>query len=91
MDELEARYEGLTKRRQELADKKAAVVAELAARRRALKTLMEKAREEGFDPDNLAADIKHLSQVITVKLDNFEADIDAAESIIEPMMAEIER
>lgn len=89
MDELEEKYKVLTNRRQKLVDQKTAIKAELAARRRALKSLMDEAREEGFDPDNLAAEIQHLSQVITVKLENYEADISAAEEMIQPMLAEI--
>lgn len=90
VQELETRYKTLMARHDELGKNKVEIEAELAARKRELKKLMKQAKEAGFDPDNLKEDIQRKQQVLAVKLDSFEADISAAEQIVQPMLREIQ-
>jgi hypothetical protein len=91
IDELEVRYKNLVDRRNTVQRDKDKVDAELAARKRALVQLIEQARKEGFDPDNLQADIRRMSEVLAIKYDTIEADIKAAEDLLKPMLREIEK
>jgi chromosome segregation ATPase len=88
--ELENRYKELNQRRETLQQSKMRIEAELSSRKRELKNLMKQAEEAGFDPSNLKEDIKRLKQVLTVKLDTFQADLEAAERLIQPMLKEIQ-
>jgi chromosome segregation ATPase len=86
---LEARYKDLVSRREALRGDITTVEAELGARRRRLKSLMEEADSEGFDPNNIQEEIRKGTEVIRVKLDAFQADIEAGEKMVRPMMEEI--
>lgn len=90
VQDLEVRYEALLVRSEELEKNKVRIEAELAARKRELRKLMQQAKDAGFDPDNLKEDIQRKQQVLAVKLDSFEADIAAGEQIIQPMLKEIQ-
>ena len=85
------RYKALLARRDALRDSKAQIEAELGARRRRLKDLMDEAKAAGFDPNNLQEEISKGSEVLRVKLDNFEAEIDAGEKELRPMLEEIRK
>jgi predicted nucleic acid-binding Zn-ribbon protein len=76
IEDLDEKYKRLTQRRDLLQKDKNRIEAELEARRRNLKTQMEAAKKEGFNPDNL-------------KEDNFEAELDEAERVMRPMLDEI--
>lgn len=89
VDELEARYNRLTDRAQALERSVTKVEADLEAHKRALKKSMDECREEGFDPNNLKDEISHFMEVISLKLDTFEADLKAGEAQIAPMLEEI--
>jgi chaperonin cofactor prefoldin len=88
--DLEVRYEALSVRYEAIDKNKVQVEAEMAARKRELKKLMQQARDLGFDPDNLKEEIQRKKQVLAVKLDGFEADMDTVEKMIQPMLQEIQ-
>ena len=90
VSELEKRHKDLVVRREALKGNVTSIEAELAARRRRLKSLMDEAESEGFDPNNIREEIRTATEVVRVKLDAFEADIDAGEKIVRPMLEEIE-
>jgi chromosome segregation ATPase len=89
VEELENRFKTLNQRRETLQQNKMQIEAELSSRKRELRNLMKQAEEAGFDPSNLKEEIRRLKQVLTVKLDTFQADLEAAEKIIQPMLKEI--
>jgi len=89
--DLEARYKGLQGRLTTLKADKGTVEAELAARQRALKKSMDECRAAGFDPDNLQEEIRRAKEVVGVKLDTFQADIEAGEKIVRPLVEAIRR
>lgn len=89
--DLEERYKGLQERLASLKADKSTVEAELAARQRALKKSMDECRDAGFDPDNLQEEIRRAREVASVKLDTFEADIEAGEKIVRPLVEEIRK
>jgi len=90
IQDLEARHQALSTRYEALKEGKVQVEAELAARKRELKKLMQQAKDMGYDPDNLKEDIQRKEQVLAVKLDSFEADVSAAEQIMQPMLRDIQ-
>jgi hypothetical protein len=87
---LEAKHKRLTSKRDELMKSKMKIEAELSVRKRALREAMDECRKQGFDPDTLAEDIKKLKEVLSVKLDVFEADLVHAEEQMKPLLKEIE-
>jgi len=89
VEELENRFKALNQRREALQQNKMQVEAELNSRKRELKNLMKLAEDAGFDPSNLKEEIRRLKQVLTVKLDTFQADLEAAEKIVQPMLKEV--
>lgn len=90
IEDIDARYKALLKRRDALQQSKVLVEAELAARKRALKEAMEECKKAGFNPDNLQDEIHRAKEVLAIKLDNFAADLDAAEAIMGPILKEVE-
>lgn len=89
VEELDSRYKVLNARRESLHRDKMKIEAELNSRKRELKNLMKQAEDAGFDPSNLKDEIKRMKQVLVVKLDTFQADLEAAEKLIQPMLKEI--
>lgn len=89
-EDIDVRYKRLTEKREALLTQKIKLDAELAARRKALKEIMEECKKNGFDPDTLSEDLKKMKEVLLVKLDVFEADLNDAESQIKPLLKEIE-
>jgi hypothetical protein len=87
--DIETRYKALTARREVLAGNKMKLDAELDARKRALRTAMEDCKKAGWDPDTIADQIKKMKEVLVVKMDVFEADLQTAEDQVRPMMKEI--
>ncbi|KKL72963.1 hypothetical protein LCGC14_2079650 [marine sediment metagenome] len=87
--EQEKRHKDLVVRREALKDNVTSIEAELGARRRRLKSLMDEADSEGFDPNNIREEIRKATEVVRVKLDAFEADIGAGEKMVRPMLEEI--
>jgi hypothetical protein len=89
IEDIDARYKALLKRRDEVQKNKLLLEAELGTRKRALKEAMEECKKAGFNPDNLPEEIQRAKEVLAIKLDNLSADLDAAESIMKPMLKEI--
>lgn len=89
-EEIENKHKELNRRRETLQQNKMQIEAELNSRKRELKNLLKQAEDAGLDPKNLKEDIKRFKQVITVKFDTFEADLGAAERLIQPMLKEIQ-
>jgi len=89
IEDLDEKYKRLTQRRDALQKDKTRIEAELEARKRNLKAQMEAAKKEGFNPDNLRDDIRKSEEVLALKLDNFEIELDEAESAMKPMLEEI--
>lgn len=88
---LEDKYNNLLQRQDVLKQSKSVIEAELGARRRVLKELMDQIKQEGYDPDNLKDEISKIENVIELKISTFEVEINAAEKIISPMMEEIQK
>jgi hypothetical protein len=91
IDELVKRHQKLSIRRDSLVTQKSHIEAELAARKRNLKKHMDAAREAGLDPNNIRQEVHHLNQVMRVKLDTYESDIEAAEKLLRPMVDDINK
>lgn len=91
VSQLESRHKELVERRDSLKGDVTKVEAELAARRRRLKALMAEAEKEGYDPNNIQEEIRKAKEVVRVKLDAFEADIQAGEKMVRPMLEEIRK
>lgn len=89
--DLEERYRSLQERLGNLKTDKGMVEAELAARQRALKKHMDECLAAGYDPNNLPEEIRRAREVAGVKLDTFEADIEAGEKIVRPLVEEIRK
>lgn len=90
VEDLHGRFRTLCARRDDLQQGKARIEATLEARKKDLKNLLDKARADGFDPNNLEDDIKRAKEVFRLKLDNFEAELDEASSMLGPMKKEID-
>jgi hypothetical protein len=88
-ESIEERYKTLVQRREVLQQNKNRIEAELEARKRSLKSQMELAKKEGFNPDNLKEDIRKSEEILSIKLDNFQIELDEAERLIGPMIEEI--
>lgn len=91
IEKIEATYKELTARRTTLQNNVNRVTAARDERKKTLKETIDEAKKEGFDPDNLQADIQHLGQVLVTKLDVLAAELTDSENIIRPMLKEVER
>ena len=89
IEQLDTDYKALTSRREQLVQNKVRVEAELAARKRSLKEAMDECKKAGFDPNNLQEEIRKAKEVLSIKMDNFRAELEASEEIIKPMLREI--
>ena len=89
VDDIERKFRDLSKRRNDLSSNINKIEAELAARKRQLKERMDACRSDGFDPSDLQNQLARNMQVLSVKLDVFEAELKDAESAVRPMLAEI--
>jgi len=78
-------------RRDALFQNKSAVLAERDALRRSLTKLMETAEKEGFDPENMKADLMRKIEVERTKLEVYMADLSTSEAMINPMLQEIRK
>lgn len=90
VEEIEARHQALSSRATKVQQDKANVEAELNARKRSLKKTMDEVRAEGIDPASLDEEIRRLKTVLTLKLDNAEAELTESEKILRPMLIEIQ-
>lgn len=90
IEEIEAEYKLLNQRRDAVNQGKMQVVAELNTTKRDLKATMEECKKAGFDPDNIQEEVRRSKEVLAIKLDNYKADLAAAESQLKPMLKEIQ-
>lgn len=90
-EELETKASDLKSRIDSLSQKKMTVEAELSSRKRHLKSLMDECRKENLDPNNLEEEIQKVRQTLTVKLQILDRDVTAAEKILNPMIAEVQK
>lgn len=91
IETLSKKSKDLSALRETLFQGKAAIQAELDARRRALKKLMDDAEAQGFDPNNLKDDLLRKIEVERTKLQVYEGDLETAASVIKPMLEEIRK
>ncbi len=91
IEALAKRSKGLMARRDALQQNKATITAELEARRRTLKKLMDDAEKEGFDPNDLKSQLLHKLEVERTKLEVFESDLATSEAVVRPMLEEIRK
>jgi len=90
VEELEAEYKQLNQKREAVNQGKMQVVAELGATKRDLKATMEECKKAGFDPDNIQEEVRRSKEVLSIKLDNYRADLATAEAQLKPMLKEIQ-
>jgi hypothetical protein len=88
-DNIEKRWEELQERKNTILQNKAKVEAVLDSHKKALKEAIQECKDAGFNPDTLPEDIKKAEEVYSVKLDNYKADLDAAEKLLAPMVEAI--
>lgn len=91
IDTLVKKAKDLASRREALFQDKSSVQAELDARRRNLKKLMDEAEALGFDPNNLKEELQRKIEVERTKLQVYESDLQTAEAMIKPMLEEIRK
>lgn len=89
METLEQKYKRLNKRSEQLQQNHTKVKTELEFRKRSLKSIMDECINAGFDPNTLEEEIKKKEEVLQIKLNNYESDLDIAEKQLEPMLKEI--
>lgn len=88
-NDLEDRYKSLIRRKERLSIDKAKVDQELASRKKSLKETLEACKAAGFNPDTLEDDIKKSTEVLSLKLDAYEKDLDSADQILSPMVQDL--
>jgi len=89
LEELESRYKTLSQRGSILTQEKLRIDAAQVENKRTLKSIMEECKKNNWDPDTIQEDIRRAKEVFKIKLDNYEADLDAAEIILKPMLKEL--
>jgi predicted nucleic acid-binding Zn-ribbon protein len=89
IDNIVAQYEALTSRRETLSQNKVKLEAELSARKRALKKVMDEATEAGYDPNKIQEELQRTKEVLDLKMSNFEAELEEGETMIRPMLKEL--
>ena len=90
LEELETRYKTLTQRGNILSQDKVRVEAAQAENKRTLKNIMEECKKNNWDPNTIQEDIRRAKEVLSLKIDNYETDLNAADIILKPMLKEIE-
>lgn len=91
IEALSKRSKALLSRRETLQQNKQTIMAELEARRRSLKKLMDDVEKEGFDPNNLKSELLHKIEVERTKLEVLESDLSTSEAVVRPMLEEIRK
>ncbi len=86
----EARYKDLVGRADNVNNAKIRLEAKRDSFRSQLKEAMDEAKDAGLDPNNIEEEVQKAHQVLTIKLDNYQADIEAAETIAKPMLKELQ-
>jgi hypothetical protein len=89
IEEIEQRWKRLTSRREDIIRSKTKVETILDSRKKILKETISACRVAGFDPDTLVEEVRRKKQVLSLKLDAFDADLTSAEQMLAPMLKEI--
>jgi archaellum component FlaC len=89
LEKLESRYKAIVQRVNSLSQDKLRIDAAQAENKRTLKNVMEECKKNNWDPDTIQEDIRRAMDVFKIKCDNLDADLDAAEAILRPMLKEI--
>lgn len=89
VEDLLKKANELASRRESLVQGKAKVEGQLSQLQKELKKCMDEAKEEGYDPNDLKEELKKAVEVAEIKLNNLEADIEAGEKILSPMLNKI--
>lgn len=89
LEDLETRYKTLTQRGGILSQDKVRVDAAQTENKRTLKNIMEECKKNNWDPNTIQDDIRRAKEVLSLKLDNYESELNAAEVILRPMLKEI--
>src|SRR5512135_225685 len=84
-----AQYETLVTKRDTLSQNKVKLEAELSARKRALKKVMDETREAGYDPDKIKEELQRAEEVVRLKMEVFKTELEEGENIIRPMLKEL--
>lgn len=88
-EEIETQYKKLEERRQICIQNKMKIEAELEARKRELRSIMEEVKKAGYDPDDLPEEVKKAREILITKMQILSSDLDHAESVIKPMLDSI--
>jgi chromosome segregation ATPase len=88
MDDLDARLETATRRRDTLAGAVQRIEGKLESARTALSTLEETCRSKGVEPDQIDAVIEQLSVRYEQLVEQLESDIEAADAALAPFLNE---
>lgn len=89
IDDIEARFKDVQTRLRVAQDNKTRIVTVHDMRKKDLRDKIQACKSAGHDPETLEQDINDACSVISIKLDNLEADLKAAEEMIAPMLQEI--
>ncbi len=88
-DSIEKQWEDLQAKRNSLLQAKTKIETILDAKKKDLREAIQECKDAGYNPDTLANDIKKAEEVCSLKLENYKADLDAAEKILTPMIESI--
>lgn len=83
------RFKELSARRDVLDKNVSNLKAAHNERKRVLKGYYDECRDAGLNPNTLREDVQHMVEVVKVKNDTFAAELDAAEAMVKPMLAEV--
>jgi chaperonin cofactor prefoldin len=88
-EEIQHHFNDLQKRISAHVSNRNKIEAALSERRRTLRENIEECRKEGFDPDTLGEDIKKKKEVLGTRYNILRADLETAESMLQPLLSEI--
>lgn len=89
VDEMTSKLTRLLTDHKSLSEDASLVKSELTARKSELKRVMDEVKELGYNPNDLASEIRREAEVLQLKISNFESELDAAHRIVDPMVKEI--
>lgn len=89
IEDIERRFKDVQIRLRRAQDNKTKIQTVFDIRKKELRDEIQKCKDAGHNPDTLESDINDACEVISIKIDNFEADLKVAEDQIEPMLQEI--
>ena len=89
IDEMTSKLTKLLADHKSLSDDTILVKSELTARRSELKRAMDEVKELGYNPNDLASEIRREAEVFQLKISNFESELGDVRRIVDPMVKEI--